>query len=123
MNDDVLVREIRDRKQSGMDDDEFDALCAGGDVEGFLTEAEFAHLQELLYAMPAFDQDFARPEVVTLEYPDGSEYTVSFGEYGDNLCIDWDEDGTPYCRIVFTNPQPLSHATAIVINGVRIPLK
>lgn len=106
-----------------MDDAEFDALCAGGDVEGFLTEAEFAHLQELLYAMPAYDLDFLHPTVFTLEYPDGTEYTVSFGEYGDNLWIDWDETGTPYCQIAFPNPQPISQVTAIVINGVRIPLK
>ena len=106
-----------------MDDAEFDALCAGGDVEGFLTEAEFAHLHELLCAMPAFFVDFDRPKTVTLEYPDGSTYTVSYGTCGDNLWIDWAEDGTPYCQIAFPNPQPISQATAIVINGIRIPLK
>lgn len=105
-----------------MDDAEFDALCASGDLDGFLTKEEFAHLQALLYEMTPFYMDFARPEVVTLEYPDGSEYTVSFGEYGDNLWIDWEQDGTPYCQIVFTNPQPISQVTAIIINGIRIPL-
>ena len=59
---------------------------------------------------------------MTLEYPDGADYTVSFGVYGDNLWVNWDEQGNFYCEIVFSNPQPISQATAIVIDGVRIPL-
>lgn len=106
-----------------MDDAEFNALCMTGDIDGSLTEEEFAHLQQLLYSLPPVDQSIKRPETVTLEYPDGTEYTVSFGEYGDNLWINWDEQGLPYCQILFLNPQPLSEASAIVINGIRIPLK
>ena len=106
-----------------MDDAEFTAICAGGDLDGFLTEAEFTHLQSLLDAMPRLDSDLACPKDLTLEYPDGSKYTVSFGETGDNLWINWDDDRTPYCQIVFTNPQPISNANAVVINGIRIPLK
>ena len=68
-------------------------------------------------------ETFIQPRVVTLEYPDGTEYTVSFGEYGDNLWINWDEQGKPYCEIVFKNPQPISEAAAILIDGVRIPLQ
>ena len=69
------------------------------------------------------DADFGyQPQRVTLEYPDGADYTVSYGVYGDNLWINWDEQGDLYCEIVFSNPQPISQATAIVIDGVRIPL-
>ena len=103
-----------------MDDAEFDALCKNGVTDGFLTEAEFAKLQDLLDGLPPFD--FVHPTEVTLEYPDGADYTVSFGEYGDNLLFNWTEQGNLYCEIVFSNPQPISQATAIVIDGVRIPL-
>ncbi len=104
-----------------MDDAEFLALLESGDRDGFLTEDEFAHLNQLLRALPPVD--FVKPESVTLEYPDGTEYTVSYGTYGDNLWIDLDDDGEPYCSIAFLNPQPISQATAIVINGIRIPLQ
>ena len=73
--------------------------------------------------MPRLDSTLAYPKDLTLEYPDGSKYTVSFGENGDNLWINWDDDRTPYCQIVFTNPQLISNANAVVINGIRIPLK
>lgn len=59
----------------------------------------------------------------TVEYPDGTDYTVSYGEYADNLWINRDDNGDPYCKIVFLSPQPLSEASSLLINGVRIPLK
>lgn len=103
-----------------MDDADFLALCNSGDTDGFLTKDEYEHLQGLLRNLQPFT--FARPETLTLEYPDGTEYTVSYGTYGDNLWIDWDDQGGLYCSIAFLNPQPISQATAIVINGIRIPL-
>jgi len=104
-----------------MDDADFLALCNSGNIDGFLTEDEYEHLQELLRGLQPYT--FARPTTLTLEYPDGTEYSVAFGEYGDNLWIDWDDQGGLYCSIAFLNPQPISQATAIVINGIRIPLK
>lgn len=106
-----------------MDDAEFLALLDSGDTDGFLTEDEYAHLNELIGSLQPWYLAFARPETLTLEYPDGTEYTVSYGTYGDNLWINWDDDGVPYCSIAFLNPQPISQATAIVINGIRIPLQ
>lgn len=106
-----------------MDDAEFLALLESGDTDGFLTEEEYAHLNELIGSLQPWFLAFARPETLTLEYPDGTEYTVSYGTYGDNLWINWDDDGVPYCSIAFLNPQPISQATAIVINGIRIPLQ
>lgn len=105
-----------------MDDAEFLALLESGDKDGFLTEDEYAHLNELISSLQPWFLAFARPETLTLEYPDGTEYTVSYGTYGDNLWINWDDDGVPYCSIAFLNPQPISQATAIVINDIRIPL-
>lgn len=61
-------------------------------------------------------------ESFTLEYPDGTEYSVSFGEYGSNLWPNVDEQGNVFTRIVFLNPQPIQEASAVVIDGVRIPL-
>lgn len=61
-------------------------------------------------------------ESFTLEYPDGTEYSVSFGEYGNNLWPDYDEQGQLFNLIVFLNPQPIENACAIVIDGVRIPI-
>lgn len=71
--------------------------------------AELEHVQQL--------------ENFTLEYPDGTEYTVSFGENGDNLWLNMDEQSRPFCQVLFLNPQPVRKASAIVIDGVRIPLK
>lgn len=57
-----------------------------------------------------------------LIYPEGREYSISFGEHGDNLWLNWDETGS-FCQILFLNPQPIREAEAIVIDGVTIPLK
>lgn len=61
-------------------------------------------------------------ETFRLEYPDGRGYSVSFGEYGSNLWPNVDEQGNVFTRIVFLNPQPIQEASAVVIDGVRIPL-
>lgn len=106
-----------------MSEAEFEELCLAGDTNGVLNDAQFAKLWELIGKLPSIYDEIDHPEVVTLEYPDGSEYTVSYGQYGDNLWINYDEkSGTSYCVIVFNNPQPVSQASAIVINGIRIPL-
>ena len=102
---------------------EFAELCENGSIDGCMTEEQFSELQMLRLSLPPADGDRGRPKDVTLEYPDGTTYTVSFEALGDNLWINWDEQGVPYCQIVFSNPQPLSKATAVLINGVRIPLQ
>ena len=62
-------------------------------------------------------------ERFTLEYPDGTEYSVSFDEYGNNLWPDYDDQGQLFNLIVFLNPQPIENACAVVMDGVRIPLR
>ena len=39
-------------KTRKMSEEEFEALCQGGDIDGFLTKTEMAHLLELRQTLP-----------------------------------------------------------------------
>ena len=51
------------------------------------------------------------------------KYSVSFDEYGNNLWPNYDDQGQLFNLIVFFSPQPIENACAIVMDGVRIPLR
>lgn len=63
-----------------------------------------------------------QPQTLSLVYPDGREYTVSYGTYGDNLWPMYEETGF-HVLVLFLAPQPLEEAAEVVIDGVHIPLK
>ena len=64
--------------------------------------------------------DYGFPTSVTLEYPDGTSYTV------DSTLLLWVSDtqnGEVCQRMLFPAPQPIQKASAVVLCGVRISLK
>ena len=64
-----------------------------------------------------------QPRELCLVYPNGSEYKLSFGRYGDNLWLNVDEQGRLFSQILFLNPQPIWEASELILDGVHIPLK
>lgn len=63
--------------------------------------------------------DYGGPTTFTLEYPDGTSYTV---EAPLQIWENVESNGEVAFQILFTAPQPIHDAVAIVINGIRIPL-
>lgn len=63
--------------------------------------------------------DYGGPTSFTLEYPDGTSYTV---EAPLQIWESVEREGEITFQILFTAPQPINDAVAIVINGIRIPL-
>lgn len=64
--------------------------------------------------------DYGGPTSFTLEYPDGTSYTV---EAPLQIWESVESNGEIAFQILFAEPQPISDAATIVINGTRIPLK
>lgn len=99
---------------AALTDEDFEALWDSDDT----TDDQRLRLMDLMALLPPVD--YGGPETFTLEYPDGSSYTV---EAPNNLWVDFEENGDLSFTVLFLSPQPISRASAIVINDIRIPLK
>ena len=99
---------------AAMTEADLEALVTGEDTP----EDARLRLMDLLAWLPPVDYNGLK--TLTVEYPDGSSYTAE----GPNVVWeDFEQNGDLSFTVVFFNPQPISQASAVVINGIRIPLQ
>ncbi len=108
--------------------EELEALLPGADWAA-MTEADLEELMtsedtpedvrvrllDLLAWLPPVD--YGGVKTLTVEYPDGSSYTA---EDPGVVWEDFEQNGDLSFTILFLNPQPISQASAIVINDVQV---